>query len=486
MIRLHIRLNNRKRFVISAAMGALLVLVVGGANALANNYTVWTVSKASTNPTCLYPTPTTCNTIQTAVTAASKGDVIVVGPGHYYETVNISKPNLYLLGAQAGNDAREDRHGPESIVDATNQTTAPPAGGGGAAFYVNANNVVIDGFTIQGGGVTAATPGTNASGIYVTVLGNVSQILNNIIQNNAIGLYFAFSSPYNSYFVLVKHNLFKTNNAGASGANTAPLAGGKGFGIVGYVPADGTDITENKFIGNKATAILLAGSSNTVVCSNVAITENTSYEDGSFVVLGYCYNVIFSRNRGKNFGGQGLLPVLGPYEATAAVEAVAYNQALQINDNDLGEGRVSGYNGIDFVGQGAKYACYMCQVSNNRIKRFSGNGIVAEAAECASTLQWSGISGNDIEDNGEDGILIGATPCTIPSSPYNQYNEYISLVDNEAQGNGVNDCEDDTTGGGHTPIGTLGTANTWFNNIGNLSYPTGPPPLCTPGRGHDH
>jgi hypothetical protein len=218
----------------------------------------------------------------------------------------------------------------------------------------------------------------------------------------------------------------------------------------------------------------------------VAIAENTSYEDGSFVVLGNCYNAIFSRNQGEKFGAQGFLPLFASQNATAAVEAVAYNQALQINDNDLGEGRVSGYSAIDFVGQGAKYACYMCQVSNNRITRFAGNGIVAESTSCASTLQWSGISGNDVEDNGEDGILIGATPCASPPPPHNQFNEFISLVDNEVEGNHAIDCEDDTTGGGYTPILTLGTANTWVNNIGTTSSPTGQPPLCTPGRRDDH
>jgi hypothetical protein len=85
------------------------------------------------------------------------------------------------------------------------------------------------------------------------------------------------------------------------------------------------------------------------------------------------------------------------------------------------------------------------------------------------TLAVSSISGNDVEDNGNVGILIeeGAS------------NFYNSLVDNEAEGNHTNDCEDDTTSG----TGTLGTLNTWFNNIGSLSSPAG---LCAPGGGHHH
>jgi parallel beta-helix repeat protein len=446
-------------------MGALLVLVAGGANAGTPPATAHCVPNLSVNPSCTdYYT-----TIQAAVNAANPSDVIVVGPGLYNETVAILKPNLYLLGAQAGRDARVDRHdqAEESIVDASG---TPTGAGGGAAFLVGQFGIVIDGFTVQGGTGGISTP--FASGIYVNPGGWVSQILNNIIQNNAMGLYLS-----NSHFVLVKHNLFKTNNTGASGSNTTPLAGRKGFGILASNSQDGTDITENEFAGNKAAAMVLPNG------RNVEITENSSNQDGSFVVFGNCYSIIFSHNQGKNFGGLGLLPLLDSYNADAAVEVIINNQALQINDNDLEEGRVPNYSGIDFASTGATYACYMCQVSNNRIKRFTGNGIVAEPVSCASTLQWTGVSGNDVEDNGNVGILIGATPCASPPSPYNQFNEFISLVDNEAQGNHVNDCEDDTTGGGYTPIGTLGTANTWFNNIGNSSSPAG---LCTPGRGHNH
>ena len=116
---LSVMLDNRKRFVGAAALAALLVLVVGGANALAN--TVWTVSKTSTNATCSAG-KTTCNTIGAAVSAASGYDVIVVGPGTYTDEVTISgKDGLVLYGAQAGNDARVERWdtSKESIVDAT-------------------------------------------------------------------------------------------------------------------------------------------------------------------------------------------------------------------------------------------------------------------------------------------------------------------------------------------------------------------------------
>lgn len=117
-------------------------------------------------------------------------------------------------------------------------------------------------------------------------------------------------------------------------------------------------------------------------------------------------------------------------------------------------------------------ACAYNQVSNNRIKRFAGNGIMAEALWGAGTLADSGVSGNNVEDNGNDGILIEPAGANAANSS----------VDNEAEGNHTNDCEDNTYLIASGP-GTALTWNTWFNNIGSLSSPTG---LCTPCSGHHH
>lgn len=94
------------------------------------------------------------------------------------------------------------------------------------------------------------------------------------------------------------------------------------------------------------------------------------------------------------------------------------------------------------------------------------NGIVAE--DGYGTLYDSVISGNEVEDNVQDGILIAG-----PASTYNYAN---LLFGNRAESNRTNDCEDDTVGSG-----TLGTGITWFNNIASSSYPVG---LCTPGGSH--
>jgi len=449
---LHMRLNDRRHFVCPAALAVLLVLFAGAANALAN--TVWCVPTVNVNASCT--AASTKAHIQDAVYAASAGDVIVVGPGLYNETVYVDKDNLSIFGAQAGRDARWGRYNPaeESIVDASG---SPYGDGGGAGFniYDEVYNAVIDGFTIQGG-----TTGPYASGIYVYYAN--PQILDNIIQNNAVGLYM-----YEAFTMLVENNLFRNNNQGAAGADDSYFAGLKGFGIAGYYSYYETSITENAFEGNLAAAMAFYY----LYYYGFEISHNTSKDDGALVVCTYCTSVSIDHNQGKDFGAKGFLPVNGTTNADGAIDFFYYNAYLQVDDNSLEGGKAAGYNGIAFsnltwytpTAEPPDYVCEYCQVSGNTVVGFGGNGIVAEPVESKATLYFTILSRNIVKDNGNDGILIGA-------APYNYYNE---LFDNKAKGNQVFDCADDTAGSL-----TLGTDNTWFNNIGNLSYPTG---LCSAG-----
>ena len=455
MNRLPIMLNNRRRFVFLATMGALLVLLAGGANALATvGPKVHCVPVTNPSPSCTdYYAK-----IQFAVNAASSGDVILVGPGTYHESVTISSPGgirdgISLFGAQAGNDAREDRHNPskESIVDATDQ--------GGPAFLVTANYVVIDGFTVQGG-----TAASNPEGIYIKAPSGTPcpgggtlcgpQVLNNIIQNNGAGVFLNGSVPPSIQGATIERNLFRNNNA------ENPL--GYGFGILSGI-VEGLVITENEFTENKAAAMVIAGN------QGATITENTSENDGAFVVFVLTTSSQFSHNRGKNFGHAGVLP-LGividppppPICPDAAVDIGPGNLALEISYNELENGKSPISNGIAFTTAFGEGNSHLLNVINNKIKRFPDYGIAAEDTPSGGTLYDSSIIGNEVRDNGI-GIFIEGTLT---------YNYGNDLFDNDAQGNANKDCEDDT-----------GPLNTWFNNIGKLSSPPG---LCTPATLHDH
>jgi hypothetical protein len=448
MNRLRSTLNSRKRFVISAAVAVAFLLLAGTANAQV--LTVRCVPSHTISSSC---SATDYSTISSAVGAAASGDIILVGPGTYKEYVTISTDSLSLFGAQAGRDAREERDDSkkESIVDAS--TTGNPT------FHITVPFVVIDGFTIRGGSGSSIPAGVFLEG---TAPVSGLQIANNIIEDNGVGVVL-FSGQGD----VVERNLIKDNSAGPEGAS--------GYGVV----AEGggfEGINDNKFSGNHALAIAIYQE------TFVTITNNTSEDDGSFVASFATQGGLIKHNQGRNFGAKGVLPVILddiPAEADAAVDISFGNQLLEISDNDLEEGEGSVSNGIAFTAAfGTSFESFTDSegvvIKNNYIKGFKSNGIVAETDPTATTgmTRYSSIVGNEVEDNGQDGIFIEGAGV---------YNSNISLFDNEAEGNRVFDCQDTSLATG--PGYTLGTHNTWFNNIGNLSYPKG---LCKPGRGHGH
>jgi len=149
MNRLRITLKDGRRFVYPAAMAAVLVLLAGTANAQV--LTVRCVPSHTISSSCYVP-PTEYTTISAAVGAAVSGDIILVGPGRYNEYVTISTDSLSLFGAQAGKDARVDRHDPskESIVNAT--------GTGYTTITISAPYVVVDGSPSRVGREGLLTP----------------------------------------------------------------------------------------------------------------------------------------------------------------------------------------------------------------------------------------------------------------------------------------------------------------------------------------
>ena len=435
-------MNDRKRFLLWAAVAAVVVLVSGGENVLA--YNVICVPNMGVNPSCtVAPSP---HTIQEAVTYASPFDIIYVGPGTYNENVVINTASISLFGAQAGNDARVDRHDPskESIVN---------AGRAGPAFTVNANFVVIDGFTVEGG---------IPAGIYVSPTGPAPvrrpQVLNNILQNNSTGVYLACSTTQSVEGATAERNLFRNNNLAPG---ISPGVGMASVGKPGLPPVlvQAAVITENEFTGNQAVAISVA------LTIGATITENTSENDGSLVVFRYTSDSQFTDNQGKNFGHTG---VLAWYHGDAAIDIGPNNADLEISHNTLEKGEAPISNGMAFTTAFGKGVSDLLNVVGNKIGRFPGYGIVAEESSVVGTDNESSIIDNQVYENGRGGIFIERATSN---------NSGLLLFDNDAEGNGGYDCEDGTTGSF-----TSGTANTWFNNIGNTSSPAG---LCAPGKKHN-
>ncbi len=166
----------------------------------------------------------TFTTIQAAVDAALAGDTIQVCPGTYEEQVYVDK-TLELLGAQAGIDGRTRPGTPavESVLDsdAVDQT----------GIYVDAPNVVINGFLIQG-----YDAGISTNIIIDPVPASGLRVLNNILFQNGTGLQIESDNS------LVRRNLFEDN-------------------VLGIHMLTGTKatFTTNEFLGNHAVGILLEG-----------------------------------------------------------------------------------------------------------------------------------------------------------------------------------------------------------------------------------
>jgi hypothetical protein len=234
---------------------------------------------------------TVYSTIQAAVDAALGGAVINVDAGSYKESVVVGK-SLTIRGAQAGVDARTDTRlsGPtasESLVTGAGAGTSVSP-----SFKIIANDVTIDGFTVQGETSAGATGGIvlgpNTAG---------ARILDNIVQNNVAGLVLSNNSPTDP--AVIQFNVFRNNNnAGANG----------GRGIYTDETFFGSQLTNvtidsNAFQGHHGSAgttgfeAAIAVEPNTAgVTSNLRITNNTFDNNGKATLFFHTSNITITGN----------------------------------------------------------------------------------------------------------------------------------------------------------------------------------------------
>jgi len=243
----------------------LALLVTAAATALLANY----ATAATLKVPAQYPT------IQAAINAAKARDLIAVGQGTYRENLTL-KPDLKLEGGwNADYTARNWQSWP-SVVD----------GSARASVVKCANNVVLDGFTIQngkgeyGGGIDCqnadisilnSTVINNAAtrGGGISIRGGKVQITKNTVRNNKAtsGGGMAIDSVTQSAASEISENTITQNSASAAGGglyvlgvifntefvhnsitqNTAATNGG---GV--YVKAAGGVLSRNYVFGNTA------------------------------------------------------------------------------------------------------------------------------------------------------------------------------------------------------------------------------------------
>ena len=231
---------------------------------------------------------------------------INVATGTYNEQVQVTR-TLTLRGAQAGVDART-RSGAESIID---HACGP--------VQIMANNVTLDGFTIQGS--TDADPCFLAGiwtnpGFSVTEGGH--QILNNIVQNNISGIELD-STCVNP--TLVQFNLIQNNN------NPGP---GSGNGIQTNFGLCNADIDSNKFSGHTNASVLIVAGSDDITVSNNELVGGTLER----IVFASVTNTTISGNKSDGSTSSGAIRLFGGNSNIAITSNILRNGVRGIRVDD--------------------------------------------------------------------------------------------------------------------------------------------------------
>ena len=220
-------------------------------------------------------------TIQAAVDASPAGATITVDPGTYPEQVSIYKM-LTLQGAQAGIDARSNVRAanPANASVLTGQLYAD--GTRSCSFYIAADDVTIDGFTVQDETVQDTSRG---AGIAIAPGHSGAHILNTIVQNNVSGLFLANASSTDP--AVIQHNLFRNNNHnGDDGGRGIYSDGGISGGNLTNVTIDSNAFYHN--VGGWGTTYYESGisleSQTPGSQSNIRITNNQFQENGKAIL----------------------------------------------------------------------------------------------------------------------------------------------------------------------------------------------------------
>jgi hypothetical protein len=253
----------------------------------------------------------TYSTISAAVVAANPGDTIQVDPGTYDEMVTVGKANLTIEGAQMGVNAASH---PSRIVSPTTDSIVQGPSGQ-TAFVIAANDVTIDGFTVQ----DATNANVFGAGIYMKPGFSGTHLKDNIIQDNLVGLFVSNNSSTDQ--ATIQKNLFRDN--------TQPG------------PASGTDIYADQFTAG-------AGVQNILIQNNTF--TNTSFVEAAWALgisntgsvpfsnITFWNNSVTNHGRGVYFYNTTNSAVIGNVITGATHYAVGFFGAdahIQVLLNDL-------------------------------------------------------------------------------------------------------------------------------------------------------
>jgi hypothetical protein len=386
--------NSKKLAVVSALSLTIVLGLMFFGDRTAHAANTWFVAptgapSGTSGGSCTNPS---FNTISLAIAAASNGDTIQVCAGTYNEQAQITK-TLTLKGAKAGQDAR--------TRVATNESIITNAGG---PVQFMADNIVLDGFTVQG---STGTDPNFISGIWsnpgFSGIQGGYQILNNIVQNNISGI--ELDSTCAASPTIVKFNLIQNNN------NPGP---GSGTGLQDNFVLCNATIDSNKFVGNSSSGALLFGPPVTSAGSNITVSNNEfSANGGAIALLGVTSSSISGNNIHNSVGPGG-----------ADIDVFGGVNRLSNTCNNLASGPGRGIQVEDPFGVGANTNV---SINNNNISGYPvgleedlGGYTPATPNSLNATLNWWGSSsGPTIASNpGGTGEPIVDMDGVVKYSPF--------------------------------------------------------------------
>ncbi len=368
-------------------------------------------------------------TLQNGITAVAPGGTVNVYAGTYAEAVTVNK-SITLAGANAGINACGGARGSESIVGNTT-----------GAFNLTANNIVVNGFTLQGNTNGAfygagVIVGANTSGV---------QLRNNIIQNNIIGVLLGGDNA------TIERNLIQNNN-------NPGAASGTGIYTDEFVASGAITnvlIDANCFVGHADSGIGLSSTMNGSQAS-FTISNNEFSANGRAM---YLFNLVSSSITGNNIHNS-------TAGATADIRIFEGNNNLTIKGNTIrnGAGRAVRINN---VGTGAGNSANIT-LNFNRIVSNAVAGVIVDAGGYTGTLNaennWWGCNygpgatgaGCAATTNGVTGA-VDADPwlkldLTVAPNPI-----LVGGTSNLTADLTFNSTPVDTSGSGNIPNGTPAT-----------------------------
>ena len=371
------------------------------------------------SPTC--PRPTFA-AIQPAVDAAPANGTVYVCAGTYTGPVSITKP-VKLLGAQSGRDARSGR----TALPAESVVTSPSGG-----FVVNGtvNGFVVDGFTFRG---------STGDGIDALGLGSGFSIVNNVFEDNQNGMNVNAAGTAPS---TIARNRFTANNRGADGPAGTGILFTSGA-------ANNVTVSDNLFERHSEAGVNnIAGTG--LRSTNLVVRNNRSVDDSSFAVVNNTSNALIDQN-----------------QATKAASAIDGTIIYIVGNNDRLTIRRNVLSGDVGTGISANAAFGSVASTNllidTNVIRDRTTGIAINDDHRTVTVR-----GNVVQGSTRNGASPGRGIAVSAAS------SGIVLTNNVATGSSDVDCVDASKGSR-----TVGTANTWTNDVGRTSSPGG---LCIPGR----